>query len=510
MFNTPILDIAIGLVFIFLLYSLLATSVKEAIATALGLRARMLRKGIVTGMLTDSKEKTKWESIAVGLVKFFKEFWYLIVGRPKKAESEMKIGDYFYDHPVIKNYGSSGVYRFPSYIPSSSFSTVLIDVLKKDFERKKELIAAFSAKGVQQVRDKILEEFKTASVAIQINELLKYYDEHYNIVYLKSDFLKTHSDKYPVTVQTEYGTLNFLNKDDQGQLVTATQAIPLSTLFPKPNDIKIDLETLRILRLHFQSSVYNVEQFAGRLETWFDESMDRVTGWYKRQAQYILFVIGFCLAISFNVDTLQIEKKLSQDKNLREQMVQTAIAYSNANKNNPDMTRPKTAADTIQSAITTDTVKKKLDDVEKILKSVDTSVNSVLALGWKFPTHFDERDTHKGWLTGAFYSICKAVSFSDSCPSLKVAYYKVHYILRITFSSPRTVMSFLILAIAVSLGAPFWFDMLSKIISIRGSGKQETATSDKNKAPVTSGTSQPEQKPVNINVNSQNKQEAVG
>ena len=47
------LDVTIGLVFVFLLYSLLATSVNEALATALGLRARMLKKGIVEGMLAN-------------------------------------------------------------------------------------------------------------------------------------------------------------------------------------------------------------------------------------------------------------------------------------------------------------------------------------------------------------------------------------------------------------------------------------------------------------------------
>lgn len=41
--------------------------------------------------------------------------------------------------------------------------------------------------------------------------------------------------------------------------------------------------------------------------------MDRATGWYKRQAQKILMVIGLVLAISFNVDTIAIVSKLSKD-----------------------------------------------------------------------------------------------------------------------------------------------------------------------------------------------------
>ena len=58
MFNSPLLDIAIGLVFIFLLYSLLVTSINEAIATLFSFRARMLKTAILTGMLPVFATKT--------------------------------------------------------------------------------------------------------------------------------------------------------------------------------------------------------------------------------------------------------------------------------------------------------------------------------------------------------------------------------------------------------------------------------------------------------------------
>src|ERR1700739_1038473 len=42
MFDNPVLDVAIGLIFIFLLYSLLATTIKELVATIFSYRPRML------------------------------------------------------------------------------------------------------------------------------------------------------------------------------------------------------------------------------------------------------------------------------------------------------------------------------------------------------------------------------------------------------------------------------------------------------------------------------------
>ena len=121
MFNSPILDVAIGLVFIFLLYSLLITSVNEAVATLLGLRARMLRNGIVDSMLANTPEYNRWMSLYKGVKEFFLEILKAFVGSREKPENEKKIGDKFFDHPLIKNYGSSRIFPIPSYIPTSNF-----------------------------------------------------------------------------------------------------------------------------------------------------------------------------------------------------------------------------------------------------------------------------------------------------------------------------------------------------------------------------------------------------
>jgi hypothetical protein len=45
------------------------------------------------------------------------------------------------------------------------------------------------------------------------------------------------------------------------------------------------------------------------------------------------------------------------------------------------------------------------------------------------------------------------------------------------------ILGWLITALAVSLGAPFWFDTLDTILNIRGAGpKPETPSSDRGKA----------------------------
>jgi hypothetical protein len=90
MFNSVALEVVIGLVLIYLLYSLLATVLSELIATMLGLRARNLKEAI-DRMLNDEKKSNflhrLWDSLK-------------LMKNPKN-----KIVDAFYNHPEIKYLG---------------------------------------------------------------------------------------------------------------------------------------------------------------------------------------------------------------------------------------------------------------------------------------------------------------------------------------------------------------------------------------------------------------------
>jgi hypothetical protein len=88
MFGSTILDVAIGLVFIYLLLSLLVTAGTELIASWLTWRADNLRKGLQR------------------------------ILDPTLAQK-------LYDHPLIKKLSKSD--RFPSYIPSGTFALALVD-----------------------------------------------------------------------------------------------------------------------------------------------------------------------------------------------------------------------------------------------------------------------------------------------------------------------------------------------------------------------------------------------
>jgi hypothetical protein len=112
-----ILDVAIGLTFLYLLLALIATTVQELIASVLKLRAKSLYdalEGMLQGKIKPGTDGAQGKRIIVAL----------------------------YEHPLIKNLCKTApkfesgrlVSRsgLPSYIPSKTFALALLDVLRGD------------------------------------------------------------------------------------------------------------------------------------------------------------------------------------------------------------------------------------------------------------------------------------------------------------------------------------------------------------------------------------------
>jgi hypothetical protein len=60
------------------------------------------------------------------------------------------------------------------------------------------------------------------------------------------------------------------------------------------------------------------------VEQWFDDAMDRASGWYKRSAQLWLGVVGLVLACLLNVDTISVATALWRDPTLRQSALEQA------------------------------------------------------------------------------------------------------------------------------------------------------------------------------------------
>lgn len=181
---------------------------------------------------------------------------------------------------------------------------------------------------------------------------------------------------------------------------------------------KIDSEPVkRVLYSALMQTDGNLTSIREFLESWYDSTMERASGWYRRWTQLIVFLLGLGLSVLLNVDTLHVAERLYNDSSQR----QTLLAQTEALKLQVGQ------QDTQVSAL--------LDGLKR----------TGLPIGWTC-------------------SDFKGRSWSEIAARLIVA-----------------LPGWLLTAFAISLGAPFWFDILNRVSAIRTSVKPKNDSSDEKK-----------------------------
>jgi hypothetical protein len=181
------------------------------------------------------------------------------------------------------------------------------------------------------------------------------------------------------------------------------------------NSTTLNASMQRVMLLALDSAHGDLVKAQANIETWFNSGMDRVSGWYKRQTQWVLLVLGFFIAVALNVDSLKVAGELYRNDNLRAGAVAQAVAVTRDGKMPADLAT--------NAAATLDKLK--------------------LPIGWQG------------------YERVPA-----TCASVQELW-------RIVSSS---FFGWLLTAFAISFGAPFWFDLLNKLISIRSTLKPQEKT----------------------------------
>ncbi|HEV7508857.1 MAG TPA: hypothetical protein VGS07_28515 [Thermoanaerobaculia bacterium] len=373
MFGSIVLEVAIGVVFVYLLLSLIVTAVTELISSWLRLRSTNLWDGIRN--LLDSDGATQWAAK-------------------------------LYDHPLIqglsplppkapKKPATAARVVGPSYIPSRTFAVALLDVLKES-------------------------------------------------------------------------TTSAQNPDPWLQLQATIQELP-------------DKKLKRLLVALLGESRGDLELFKKNLEIWFNNTMERVSGWYKRTTQKIHIVLAVAVTLAINVDSVLVVNALSQNQALRDSVVAEAQAYAKQEPNGATSVKPASspaqtpspasspapaatpttpAAETpapnpTQQTSTTNprTAAGSIKDIERL----QTKLSSLdLPVGWILPGQRNYEPTNKD------FRLWPGIrSHHRNASQWWDAWWNT---IRFHF------FGWLLTAFAISLGAPFWFDMLNKVINIRSSG----------------------------------------
>ena len=67
----------------------------------------------------------------------------------------------------------------------------------------------------------------------------------------------------------------------------------------------------------FASGTARIEDVTQYLSNWYDSVMERVTGWYKRWVNVVVFVIALLLAVALNINSIVVADALWNDPLLR-------------------------------------------------------------------------------------------------------------------------------------------------------------------------------------------------
>ena len=178
-------------------------------------------------------------------------------------------------------------------------------------------------------------------------------------------------------------------------------------------------EVKRVLLYAIDTAQGDLNKAQANIEDWYNSGMDRVSGWYKRSTQWVILWIALGVTIALNVNTIKIVKYLAKSDTERKMLVASAEAIAkDTSKHNIGYKAAQATLDTLK-----------------------------LPIGWE--------------------SNC--LSSAEMDPKSPSSFWN-------TFMGP--LLGWLITAFAATMGAPFWFDMLNKVMVIRSTIKPNEKSSE--------------------------------
>ncbi len=331
MLGLDMLDVAIGIVFIYLLISLICSAINEIIEAILKKRAKDLERGI-RELLNDHASSLE------------------------PGQQQSNIATLLYKHPLVtglfKGSYKLGSSNLPSYIPARNFALALMELTTSGKLSNTGTATANAA---------------TANAAAG-----------------------SQAEPPVLSIESLKATIATIS----------------------------DPKVRQALNVMVQMAGNDINKVRENIEDWYNSSMDRVSGWYKRRVQTITLIVGFLLTAGINADTIAIFKSLSADPALRSAMV-TSVQKYNERGIPPGST----------------------ESPEVVLRnSMDELQQLTLPIGWAVENPLSVPVNGWDWLV--------------------------------------KVLGWIITAMAISLGAPFWFDVLNKFMVVRATVKPTEKSPD--------------------------------
>jgi hypothetical protein len=233
--------------------------------------------------------------------------------------------------------------------------------------------------------------------------------------------LKNSPKTFPSTIPAKNFALALLSVIGKGKT-------DIETLSKIINQKENKGELYSILSILIAYPGIKTEELLAEIESIFNNSMDRVKGWFSSYAKKCSFSVAIAIAIVGNIDTIRITEQLWQNKNIATQNAEmiSIMAPIVAEQHKELMN-----AQPIENDSTTKKARKPLlGEMKEIKKELQ---KLPIPVGW----------------------------YNDNTLCPKGSY------LEIIVAWGLKIAGIILTAFAVTLGAPFWYDLLQKASPLR-------------------------------------------
>jgi hypothetical protein len=380
----------------------------------------------------------------------------------KKRKEPSKVFAWLFTFPLLRGF-TKEKRKIPSYIPSRQFALSLFDIaLTAGTE------SSLIQQGILGIRDQLEEDKKISAdeaVIVELNllaeiarsaaateagtaitrrtlgtlkkEVKAFTEKHPELEGLmeaalqKAEQLKGEIDDVLEKQPKEKGTDSALAQVRRG-------IAALSVISPEVN------QSLSALLLNVEEYVAQGEtQLAkarGNVETWFNDSMDRVSGAFKRYSQMVALLIGLVVALLLNVDSIDLTLYLWREPAVRQALAQNAAQFE----------IPQDQLET---------------DPEQALQNLREQFAGLsLPIGWGMnegqSLSVSDPNCQLFPNTGQAFGI--PIIGTTRCIAPPQSTSQTNILLKL--------LGIFLTALAARQGAPFWFDILKRFVNLRSTG----------------------------------------
>ncbi|HMB24145.1 MAG TPA: hypothetical protein VKP08_14980 [Anaerolineales bacterium] len=445
-----IIEVAIGLIFVWIVLSLAIIQIQEWISMRLDKRARDMEAAIHE-MLANPNLKAQFYDHPVirGLT-------------ARKRKQPSRTPAWFYNHPLVRGF-TEEKRKIPSYIPSQQFALSLFDIamtagtessliqqgilkIRDDLENDKKispdqavieelnLLAELARSAAATEAGTALTNATLAKLKREVKRFAEQRPELEPVIdatLKEADRLKGEIDEVLEKQPRAKSTGDSLSKVRRG-------IAALSVISPEVN------QTLNALLLNVEEYVTQGETELAKarenIETWFNDSMSRVSGAFKRYTERVALILGLILALLLNVDSINLTVYLWREPSVRQVLAENAAKFE--------------------------------------LPQEELEANPEQAMQ-DFRNQFVGLNLPIGWVInesqGAAFLDPNCQLFPNVGQAFGIPVFAGNRCIAPPQSNNQTnvalkLIGFLITAFAARLGAPFWFDVLKRLVNLRSTG----------------------------------------